>query len=84
MKSFVSSKYLSLALVAAALAVAGLAPASAQSLDRTGSPLPHHFDGSGELKWGSDQPQAATPQAATPSRKLYLSAKQHVARAHAH
>jgi hypothetical protein len=84
MKRFVPSKYLAFALVAAAFAVAGAAPASAQALDRTGSPLPHHFDGTGELKWGSDQPQAAAQQVTTPSRKLYLSAKQHVARAHAH
>jgi hypothetical protein len=89
MKKFVSSRYLSLALVAAAFAIAGSAPASAQALDRTGSMMPHHFTSTGELKWGSDQPQAegqqtAQQQVTTPSRKLYLSAKRHASRAHAH
>ena len=56
MKTFFSSKVLSAALIAAAFAAAGSVPASAQSLSRDGSLMPHYFDKSGELKWGGWAP----------------------------
>jgi hypothetical protein len=89
MKTLLSRKILSAALIATALATAGTVPASAQALSHDGSLLPHYFDKNGELKWGGWAPavaeQRAAPahQAAAPSRSLYLSAKQHAHRNHA-
>jgi hypothetical protein len=96
MKNLLSSKVLSAALIATALAAVGTVPASAQALSHDGSLMPHYFDKDGELKWGGWAPpaaehlavarshQAAAPsrQAAAPSRSLYLSAKQHAHRSH--
>jgi hypothetical protein len=82
MKSLFSSKVLSAALIASAIAVVGIAPASAQSLSHDGSLMPHYFDKSGELKWGGWAPAAPEHQAAAPSRTLYLYAG-HAHRAHA-
>jgi hypothetical protein len=92
MKTLFSSKVLSAALIATALAAVGSVPASAQALSHDGSLLPHYFDKDGELKWGGWAPAAqaapehrAAPQhqAAAPSRSLYLYAKQHAHRSHA-
>jgi hypothetical protein len=97
MKSIFSSKVLSAALIATALAAVGSAPVAAQALSHDGSLMPHYFDKNGELKWGGWAPPAAEPQvaarshqaaprsqqAAAPSRSLYLSAKQHAHRNHA-
>jgi hypothetical protein len=82
MKTFFSSKVLSAALIAAAFAAAGSVPASAQSLSRDGSLMPHYFDKSGELKWGGWAPAAPEHQAAAPSHSLYLYAGPKVHRAH--
>jgi hypothetical protein len=97
MKTLFSSKFVSAALIATALAAVGSAPASAQALSHDGSLMPHYFDKNGELKWGGWAPPAgehqvvarshqAAPrlqQAVAPSRSLYLSAKQHAHRNHA-
>ena len=89
MKTLVSSKVLSAALIASAIAVAGIAPASAQSLSHDGSLMPHYFDKNGELKWGGwsepapEHQVAPAHHAAAPSRSLYLYAKQHAHRSHA-
>ena len=94
MKTLFSSKVLSAALIATALAAVGSVPASAQALSHDGSLMPHYFDKDGELKWGGWAPpaaehqvashQAAAPsrQAAAPSRKLHVYAKQHAHRTH--
>jgi len=63
----------------AAFATLGSASASAQALSHDGSLLPHYFDKSGELKWGSwGEEQAATPvvrhQALRPTRQLIQNA----------
>jgi hypothetical protein len=85
MKALVSSKVLSIALVAAAFAAVGSVPASAQSASHDGSLMPHYFDKNGELKWGgwgpagSEQPQQ---QAASPQRSIYLYAKPHAHHRH--
>jgi hypothetical protein len=84
MKSFVSSKILSVALVAAAFAAVGAAPASAQALSHDGSLLPHYYDNNGDLKWGGWAPPAAEQQATAGSHKLYLYAKPHASRARVH
>ncbi len=83
MKTFVSRKVLSAALIATAFAAVGAAPASAQALSHDGSLLPHYFDQNGELKWGGWAPQASEHKAVAvaPSHKLYLSAK-HAHRGH--
>jgi hypothetical protein len=47
-------------LVAALAALTIALPAFAQSQDRTGSMLPHYFNGSGEMVWGSWAPPTAT------------------------
>jgi len=83
MKTLFSSKVLSAALIAGALAAVACAPASAQSLSHDGSLMPHYFDKSGELKWGGWAPTAPEHQAAAPSRNLYLYAKSHAHRSHA-
>jgi hypothetical protein len=89
MTTLFSSKVLSAALIATALAAVGSVPASAQALSHDGSLLPHYFDKDGELKWGGWAPPAAQHQAApqhqaaAPSRSLYLYAKQHAHRSHA-
>jgi hypothetical protein len=78
MKTIFNGKVLSAALIAAAVAVVGSAPASAQSLSHDGSLIPHYFDKNGELKWGGWAPPAAEQQVASvPHRALYLSARQH-------
>jgi hypothetical protein len=82
MKTLVSSKVLSIALVAAAFAAVGAAPASAQSMTHDGSLLPHYFDNNGELKFGGWAPPAAEHQVTGPSRSLYLYAKPHAHRSH--
>ncbi len=83
MKTIVSGKVLSAALIATALAAVGAAPASAQALSHDGSLLPHYFDKNGELKWGGWAPAAGEQKAVVvaPSHKLYLSAK-HAHRSH--
>jgi hypothetical protein len=48
------------ALVAALATLTIASPAFAQSQDRTGSMLPHYFNGSGEMVWGSWAPPTAT------------------------
>jgi hypothetical protein len=83
MKTLFSSKVLSAALIATALAAVGSVPASAQALSHDGSLMPHYFDKDGELKWGGWAPPAAEHQAAAPSRNLYLYAKPHAHRSHA-
>jgi hypothetical protein len=82
MKTLFSSKVLSAALIATALAATGTVPASAQALSHDGSLMPHYFDKDGELKWGGWAPAAPEHQAAAPSRTLYLYAKPHAHRAH--
>jgi hypothetical protein len=52
-KLFAVKNYLSVALVVAAFATVGSASAFAQSFSHDGSLLPHYYDASGELKWGS-------------------------------
>jgi hypothetical protein len=47
------------ALVAALAALTIASPAFAQSQDRTGSMLPHYFNSSGEMVWGSWAPPTA-------------------------
>jgi hypothetical protein len=80
MKKLVDAKIsLSVALAVAAFATLGSASASAQALSHDGSLLPHYFDKSGELKWGSwGEEQAATPvvrhQALRPTRQLIQNA----------
>ncbi len=83
MKTSLSSKILSAALIATALVAAGSVPASAQALSHDGSLLPHYFDRNGELKWGGWAAPAPEHQAANPSRALYLYAKPHAHRGHA-
>jgi hypothetical protein len=83
MKTLFSSKVLSAALIAGALAAVASAPASAQSLSHDGSLMPHYFDKNGELKWGGWVAPAPEHQAAAPSRNLYLYAKSHAHRSHA-
>jgi len=79
MKKVFAAKYLSVALAVAAFAAASSVPALAQSLERTGSGLPHYWDDEGGLKWGSwgsgtaDQQERGAgssliQQAALPSR----------------
>ena len=77
MKTLISRKVLSAALIATAFAAVGAAPASAQALSHDGSLLPHYYDRNGELKWGGWAPQAGEQKAvaAAPSHKLYLYAK---------
>ena len=68
-------------LTAALAALSIASPAFAQSQDRTGSLLPHYFNGSGEMVWGSwAPPTAATAaqaravvvhRAARPAKQLY-------------
>ncbi len=70
---------LSVALAVAAFSAVGSVPASAQSFSHDGSLLPHYFDKSGELKWGSwGEEQAAAPavrhQALRPTRQLIQNA----------
>ena len=78
MKTFVSSKYLSAAFAVAAFATIGSAPAFAQALSHDGSLMPHYFDASGELKWGSWAPPTAEQTVANiPHHNLYLSARPH-------
>jgi hypothetical protein len=72
MKALFSSKVLSAALIATALAAVGSVPATAQALSHDGSLMPHYFDKDGELKWGGWAPPAAEHQAAVPSHSLYL------------
>ena len=48
-----------LALIAALAAVSMASPALAQSMDHYGSQLPHYFDSSGALVWGSWGPAPA-------------------------
>jgi hypothetical protein len=81
MKKLVAVKsFLSVALAVAAFATFGSASASAQALSHDGSLLPHYFDSSGELKWGSwSEPQTAAPaavrhQALRPTRQLIQNA----------
>jgi hypothetical protein len=81
MKRLIASKYLSVALVVAALAAAGSAPVFAQSRSHYGSLLPHYFDGAGELIWGSWAPPAADQKRANPPHRLYLYVKPDSARA---
>ena len=83
MKRVISSKVLAAALIAAAFAGVGAAPASAQAVTKEGSLLPHYFDNNGDIEWGSWGPPAAQQQAAAPSRTVYLYAKPHAHRAHA-
>ena len=83
MKTLLSSKILSAALIATALAAVGSVSASAQALSHYGSLLPHYFDKDGELKWGGWAPAAPEHQAAAPSRTLYMYAKPHAHRSHA-
>jgi hypothetical protein len=49
-----------LALIAALAAVSMASPAFAQSLSRDGSMLPHYFESSGALVWGSWGPPQAS------------------------
>ena len=57
MKMFVvSKKLLSTAFGVAALAVASLTPAFAQSRSQYGSPLPRYYDAEGARVWGSWAP----------------------------
>jgi hypothetical protein len=81
MKKLVAAKsYLSIALAVAAFATLGSVSASAQALSHDGSLLPHYFDKSGELKWGSwGEQQTAAPvvvhhQALRPTRQLIQNA----------
>jgi hypothetical protein len=77
-KLFAVKNYLPVALVVAAIATAGSAPAFAQAQSHDGSLLPHYFDASGELKWGSWGPQEATAtvhhQAVRPTQPLIQNA----------
>jgi len=80
MKTLVAAKkYLSVALAVAALASVGSASAFAQALSHDGSLLPHYYDGSGELKWGSWGKEEAAPavrhQALRPTRQLFQDAQ---------
>ncbi|MFZ3359139.1 MAG: hypothetical protein WCA56_06600 [Xanthobacteraceae bacterium] len=58
------------------LAIAGSAPAAAQSLEHTGSVLPYYYTGTGAQMRGSWAPQVpeAVPHRAAPSssRPLYM------------
>ena len=68
MKKVFVAKYLSVALAVAALAAAGSVPAFAQSRSHDGSLLPHYFDASGDLIWGSWAAATADQQAELPWR----------------
>jgi hypothetical protein len=46
------------ALIAVLVGMSIASPVFAQSMDHFGSSLPHYFDGSGELIWGSWGPPA--------------------------
>ena len=79
MKRLVAAKsYLSIVFAVAAFATLGSASASAQALSHDGSLLPHYFDKTGELKWGSWGEAEAAPivrhQALRPSRQLIQNA----------
>jgi hypothetical protein len=85
MTNFASAnRYLSVAFALAAVVAAGVAPASAQSRDHTGSMMPFYYDGTGSQKAGawSEKEEGATgnQQAALPSRALYLYAGKHAPR----
>jgi hypothetical protein len=76
---FAVKNYLPIAFAVAALATVGSASAFAQSLSHDGSLMPHYFDKSGELKWGSwSGPEAAAPavhhQALRQTRQLIQNA----------
>jgi len=78
-KLFTAKNYLSVELVVAAFAGVGSGSAFAQSLSHDGSLMPHYFDSSGELKWGSwaNQEAAAPPvhhQALRQTRRLIQNA----------
>ena len=68
MKKVFVAKYLSVALTVAAFAAASPVPAFAQSRSHDGSLLPHYFDSSGDLIWGSWASATADQQAGLPSR----------------
>jgi hypothetical protein len=76
MKTVVAStKYLSIALAAAAFVAFGSASAFAQSRDHTGSMMPTYYDNAGgqvtDGSWGKQQAApAARHQALRPSRQL--------------
>jgi hypothetical protein len=78
-KLIADKKYLSAALGLAAVTIAGAAPAVAQSRDHTGSMMPFYYEGSGEQKTGSWQPEQNTrQQPAQPSaQRLYMSVRPH-------
>ena len=68
MKKVFAAKYLSVALAVAAFAAASSVSAFAQSRSHDGSLLPHYFDPSGDLIWGSWAAANADQQAELPSR----------------
>jgi hypothetical protein len=80
MKKLVAVKnYLPLMFAVALFAGVGSSSAFAQAQSHDGSLLPHYFDSSGELKWGSWGPAAeAAPavhrQALRPTRSLIQNA----------
>ena len=85
MKMFVvSKKLLSTAFGVAALAVASLTPAFAQSRSQYGSPLPRYYVAEGARVWGSWAPPTTGQRTALPPHPLYMYAKRHASRARVH
>ena len=74
MKMFVvSKKLLSTAFGVAALAVASLTPAFAQSRSQYGSPLPRYYVAEGARVWGSwAPPDHGSADSATAAPSLYV------------
>jgi hypothetical protein len=76
---FTAKNYLPVAFAVAAFATIGSASAFAQSLSHDGSLLPHYYDASGELKWGSWGQEEAAPavrhQALRPTQQLIQDAQ---------
>jgi hypothetical protein len=73
MKNFASAnKYLSAAFAFAAIAAAGIVPASAQSRDHTGSMMPFYYDETGAQKTGawSKEEEAGTANKAATANKV--------------
>ncbi len=73
MKKLVAVKnYLPLIFAVALFAGVGSSPGFAQALSHDGSLLPHYFDSSGELKWGSWGPAAEAAPAAPAAHRQAL------------